>query len=98
MPTQPAENRINKRKLVGQIQSHTTLDTHLLHTEACLSSSFGTQGVPCTSSESFCSMQSLPWDLEKRIIPSRQRAKLISGLALKSKLSYQIRSVLMYFK
>ena len=43
MPTQPAENRINKRKLVGQIQSHTTLDTHLLHTEACLSSSFGTQ-------------------------------------------------------
>ena len=43
MPTQPAENRINKQKLVGQIQSHTTLDTHLLHTEACLSASFGTQ-------------------------------------------------------
>ena len=76
-------------KYVGseyEIQSHTTHDTRLLPTEANLSSSFGTLGVPCASSESFHSMQSSPWGLEKRTIHLSQVGKSISGLDLESKL------------
>ena len=76
-------------KYVGseyEIQSHTTHDTRLLPTEANLSSSFGTLGVPCALSESFHSMLSLPWGLEKRTTHLSQVDRSISELDLESKL------------
>ena len=71
-------------KYVGseyEIQSHTTHDTRLLPTEAYLSSSFGTLGVPCGLSESFHSMPSLLWHLEKRTTHMSQgdRSTLVLG-------------------